>query len=133
MATAERRPIGLPDEVQRFPGGTLERITIGGSVVGRLTLQPGWRWSAHVQPGAGTEWCETPHSQFHLAGVLHVRQRDGVEFDARPGDVSVLPAGHDAWVVGDEPVVVFDWSGASGYGSGVDEAALQRRSNPRPR
>jgi hypothetical protein len=31
------------------------------------------------------------------------------------GGVGILPSGHDAWVVGDEPVVVVDWFGASNY------------------
>ena len=43
---------------------------------------------------------------------------DGTEFDAQPGDVTALPHGHDAWVVGDEPAVVVDWWGASDYAKG---------------
>ena len=86
--------------------------------IGLLTLQPGWRWSDHVKPLAGTELCEAPHFQYHVAGTLHVVMADGAEFDARPGDVTALPQGHDAWVVGDEPVVVVDWYGASNYARG---------------
>jgi hypothetical protein len=40
---------------------------------------------------------------------------DGTEFDATPGELTYLPAGHDAWVVGDEAVVVVDWHGAAHY------------------
>jgi hypothetical protein len=29
--------------------------------------------------------------------------------DAGPGEITSLPPGHDAWVVGDEPVVAIDW------------------------
>ena len=61
------------------------------------------------------ELCEAPHFQYHVQGTLHVVMSDGAEFDARPGDVTALPQGHDAWVVGDEPVVVIDWFGASNY------------------
>jgi hypothetical protein len=75
----------------------------------------GWRWSEHVKPLAGTDLCEAPHFQYHVQGVLHVVMGDGSEFDARPGDVTALPQGHDAWAVGDEPVVVVDWYGASNY------------------
>lgn len=117
MVTAEQKTLASADEVRSFPKGALELVNIGGGVVGRLTLEPGWRWSEHVKPAAGTEWCEAPHFQYHLSGVLHVKQHDGVEFDAHPGDVTALPAGHDAWVVGNEPVVVIDWSGASNYAS----------------
>ncbi len=59
--------------------------------------------------------CEAPHFQYHVQGTLHVVMADGSEFDAQPGDVTALPQGHDAWVVGDEPVVVVDWYGASNY------------------
>ena len=73
------------------------------------------RWSTDVKPIAGTDLCEAPHFQYHVSGTLRVRTAEGVEFDATPGQVTALPAGHDAWVVGDEPVVVVDWWGASNY------------------
>ena len=66
---------------------------------------------------AGTDLCEAPHFQYHVQGVMRVQLEDGSEFDAHPGDVTSLPRGHDAWVVGDEPVVV-DWYGASDYAKG---------------
>jgi len=115
MAQAECKDFASPDEVRTFEKGKLELINIGGGVVGRLTLEPGWRWSLHVKPVAKTEWCEAPHFQYHLSGRLHICMADGTEFDAEPGQVTALPVGHDAWVVGDEPVVVIDWAGASNY------------------
>jgi hypothetical protein len=90
-------------------------VNIGGGAVGKLTFQPGWRWSQDVKPIAGTDLCEAPHFQYHLSGVLHIVNDDGSEFEARPGDVTALPTRHDAWVVGDEPAVVIDWSGATNY------------------
>lgn len=115
MAQAEHKGFTTPDEVRTFEKGKLELINIGGGVVGRLTLEPGWRWSLHVKPLAQTEWCEAPHFQYQLSGRLHVQMADGNEFEIGPGDVSALPAQHDAWVIGDEPVVLIDWSGASNY------------------
>ena len=115
MAAAEHKDLNAPEETRTFPKGTVELIDIGGGKVGRLTLEPGWSWSEHVKPIANTEWCEAPHFQYHLAGTLHVKMADGTEFDARPGQVTALPPGHDAWVVGDEAVVLIDWSGASNY------------------
>jgi hypothetical protein len=38
---------------------------------------------------------------------------DGTELEVLAGEVSSLPPGHDAWVVGDETVVAVDWQGAS--------------------
>jgi hypothetical protein len=115
MARAERKNFGSPDEIRTFEKGKIELLNIGGGTVGRLTLEPGWRWSQHVKPLVGTEWCEAPHFQYQLSGRLHALMADGTEFETGPGDVTALPSGHDGWVVGDEPVVLVDWSGASNY------------------
>jgi len=115
MASYERKDLKSPDEKRTFEKGRVELINIGGGTVARLTLEPGWRWSKHVKPIAGTEWCEAPHFQYHVSGRLHVLMADGSEFEVGPGEVSVLPSGHDGWVVGDEAVVLVDWQGASNY------------------
>jgi hypothetical protein len=112
---AQQRDFAEPDEVRTFELGTMELVTVAGAQIGRLTLRPGWRWSEHVKPIAGTEFCEAPHFQYHAAGTLRVRMADGTEFDATPGQVTALPSGHDAWVVGDQDVVLVDWWGASDY------------------
>lgn len=111
----EFKDMATPDEVRTFEKGRLELVNIGGGVVGRLVLEPGWRWSEHVKPLAGTDWCEAPHFQYHATGTLHVITSDGQEFDAGPGSISSLPSGHDAYVVGNEPVVIVDFFGASHY------------------
>lgn len=115
MAKAERKDLSSPDEVRTFEKGKLDLVKIGGGVVGRLTLEPGWRWSQHVKPTAGTEWCEAPHFQYHVSGRIHVVMSDGTEFEVGAGEITALPQGHDAWVVGNEPVVLIDWAGASNY------------------
>jgi len=104
-----------PDEVREFPNGRAEIVEIGGGSVGRFVLQPGWRWSNDVKPVAGTDSCEVQHFQYQVSGRLCVRMDDGSEITAGAGDVVSIPSGHDAWVVGDEPVVVVDWFGASNY------------------
>jgi quercetin dioxygenase-like cupin family protein len=118
MATAEHKTFGKADETRTFERGQLDLLNIGDSEIGRLTLQPGWRWSDHVKPLAGTDLCEAPHFQYHVTGTLRIQMADGTEFEAVQGDVTALPQGHDAWVVGDEPVVVIDWWGASNYAKG---------------
>ena len=115
MAKAERKDFSKPDEVRTFEKGKADVINIAGGTVGRLTLEPGWKWSTHVKPIAKTELCLAPHFQYHVSGTIHVKMSDGSEFDIGPGEVSALPQGHDAWVVGDVPVVLIDWAGASNY------------------
>ena len=112
---AEWKNFGDADEVREFPLGKLELIKIGGATVGRCIFQPGWRWSESVQPIAKTHSCEAPHFQYHVSGILHIKMDDGTEFDCMPGDVSILPSGHDAWTVGNEPAIVIDFQGMVEY------------------
>ena len=114
----EHRSFAKPDEVREFTHGRAEIVDLGGQPIGRLVLEPGWRWSNDVKPIAGTDLCEAPHFQYHVSGRLGIRMEDGTEFIARPGDLTSLPRGHDAWVVGDEPVVTVDFYGASTYAKG---------------
>jgi hypothetical protein len=115
MANAEHRTFESADEVRTFKKGRLELVEIGEASSGAWSSSRGWRWSEHVKPIAGTEWCEAPHFQYHARGTLRIQMTDGTEFDARPGELTALPAGHDAWVVGEEPAVMIDWHGASTY------------------
>jgi quercetin dioxygenase-like cupin family protein len=115
MDTYERKDLGRPDEVRSFEKGRVELVNINGGVVGRLVLEPGWRWSQHVKPIAGTEWCEAPHFQYHAAGRLKVVTSQGQEFEVGPGEVTSLPAHHDAYVIGDDPVILVDFFGAMHY------------------
>ena len=112
---AEYKNFGKPDEVREFPKGKVELLNVGGRVIGRATLQPGWRWSVSVQPLVNTKSCEAPHFQYQVSGVMKVKTDAGEEFELLPGDVSSLPAGHDAWVVGNEPVVTVDFQGMADY------------------
>ncbi|MDQ1746859.1 MAG: hypothetical protein QOD07_1122 [Frankiaceae bacterium] len=82
----------------------------GGATFMRGTFEPGWRWSTDIAPIAGTPTCQTRHLGYVISGRLTVRNDDGTELSLAPGDVFDLPAGHDAWVVGDEPCVMIDVS-----------------------
>jgi hypothetical protein len=118
MAKMEGKNFNIPDEVRTFDKGELEIINIGGRTIGRATFQPGWRWSKSVKPLANTKSCEASHFQYHVSGTIRVKLGDGTERDFKAGDVSLLGAGHDAWVIGDEPVVVVDFQGMVDYAKG---------------
>jgi quercetin dioxygenase-like cupin family protein len=115
MKPTEKKSLNSPDETRTFPKGKVEIVTVGGVTFGRATLDPGWKWSEHVKPIAKTKSCEAAHTLYQISGHLHVRMDDGSEFDLGPGDVAVVAPGHDAWVVGNEPVVELDVTGMVDY------------------
>jgi len=115
MAKMLKRDLAKPEEQRTFDKGKVELATLGGVTFGRATLQPGWKWSTCVKPIAKTGSCQAPHLQYHVAGRLRVRMDDGSEEEFGPGEMSLIPPGHDAWVVGNEPVVVIDISGMGEY------------------
>ena len=115
MAEVELKRMAAPDETRTFGHGKMEVVKIGGGVVGRATFEPGWKWSEHVKPIAGTDLCEAPHFGYQVAGRMRVVMKDGHEMESGPGDVLIIPPGHDAWVVGNDAVVLIDWAGAESY------------------
>src|SRR5690606_748548 len=115
VTEAEVADFAAPEEVRRFDRGRLELMNLGGGELGRAVPEPGWRWSTCVKPIAGTELCMFPHFGYVESGALRIRMADGTELDAEAGQVLRVPPGHDAWVLGDEPVVLVDWQDAPGY------------------
>ena len=105
-----------PDEVRTFEKGRFEIVRIGGTVVGRATYEPGWRWSAHVGPATGATRCALEHVGLVVSGVATVAFEDGRVIEMRPGQLFHVPAlPHDSWVVGDEPYVSLHLMGAAHY------------------
>ncbi|MEK2646108.1 cupin domain-containing protein [Bdellovibrio sp. BCCA] len=116
-----KKSFSKADEVRDFPKGKLELVEVNGNTVGLITLQPGWRWSTSVKPIAKTESCEVTHFQYMISGTLHVKMDDGTEMDFKGGEVAFTPPGHDAWVVGNEPVVAIDFQGMANYAKAPHE------------
>jgi len=118
MNKMESKNFSSPSEVRKFEKGKVELVEVAGRVIGKATFEPGWKWSEHVKPLAGTDSCQAGHFGYQLSGVLRVKMDDGSTSDFKAGDVSSVPPGHDAWVVGSEPVVAIDWQGMVDYASG---------------
>jgi hypothetical protein len=112
---AEHKSFSKPEETREFPMGKVELVKLNGATLARATFQPGWRWSTSLKETANTKSCEAPHFQYHLSGTLRILMDDSTTFDCKAGDVSSLPMGHDAWVIGKEPVVVIDFQGMVDY------------------
>lgn len=116
MARAIIKKASEADERRPFVShGEASVLNLGALSIGRGYFEPGWRWSEHVKPIAGTESCEVIHTISILSGRMHIRMNDGQELDLEPGDVAFIPSGHDAWVVGDEPCRAIDFTGAEDY------------------
>ena len=118
--TLEAKSLDTPDEKRSFEHGDMHVVTVAGATIGRAVFNPGWKWSHDVKPIAGTESCEAPHTGYVISGHLHVKMDDGTEAEAGPGDAFVISPGHDAWVVGDEPCTMLDWSGSANYAKPSD-------------
>lgn len=115
--TQEILSMATPDEERRFPLGRFELFILGGQTVGRAVYAPGWRWSEHIAPTAGTDWCEIGHLGLVIAGRAAVRMKDGTELQMGPGDLFSIPPGHDSWVLGDQEYVSLHFLGAQRYAS----------------
>jgi quercetin dioxygenase-like cupin family protein len=111
MRALAKKSLDAPDETRDLSGmGKVEVVKIGELTVSRSTFKPGWRWSEHVKPIVGGDSCQVLHHSFVISGRLGVRSNDGSEEEYRAGDVWVIQPGHDAWVVGEEPVVSLDFA-----------------------
>lgn len=117
MAGLEKKNIGSAEETRPFPDGMgdLRLVTLAGAAVGVATFQPGWRWSEHIKPIAGTESCQAAHMGYVISGRMAIRMDDGQEAEVGPGDFMTAAPGHDAWIVGDDACVVVDWQGVADY------------------
>jgi class 3 adenylate cyclase len=111
MGAIRKKSLGQPDARNDLPLTELSIVRIGSLVLGYGVVQPGFRWSTHMGPSAGTASCQVHHVQVFLSGRFAARMDDGEEVEFGPMDVGDIPPGHDAWVIGDEPVHVLDFAG----------------------
>ncbi len=115
MATAIRKNFETPDEVRPINDGNIEVVTLGEITAMRAVFNPGWQWSKSIKPIVHTDSCQVHHIGYQISGTLRVKLDDGSEVEYGSGDAYNIPPGHDAWVVGDEPVVSVDFRGAETY------------------
>lgn len=121
MAGLVSKNFDKPDETRPFEGGKgrLDLVETDGGSVGRAVFEPGWKWSEHIKPLAGTDSCESAHTGYVVSGRLKVVMNDGDSLEIGPGDFIQIEPGHDAWVLGDERCVVLDWTGYENYAKPV--------------
>jgi hypothetical protein len=115
MSGIEKKSLNTPDEKRTFPKGHIEVVNVDSITFGKATFQPGWRWTEVMPPIAKTATCQAYHTNYIISGRMHVKMDDGTEKDYGPGDFGIIPPGHDAWVVGEEPCVMVDFTGMKHY------------------
>ena len=93
------------DEVRTPSKTRVEVVQFDGYTIGRMNLDPGWRWSECVKPVVKTDQCQVSHVGHAVAGRIRVRMQDGTEKTISAGESYTIPPGHDAWVEGDQPFV----------------------------
>jgi hypothetical protein len=106
-----------PEETRTFENGRVDLVEIAGNKVGRIHLEPGWRWSQDVKPIAKTDSCQVAHVGYVISGHLHVRMDDGSELQANAGEAYEIAPGHDAWVEG-EPYEAVEFESLAQYATG---------------
>jgi mannose-6-phosphate isomerase-like protein (cupin superfamily) len=118
MAGIEMGDFNKPNESRTPPGTKVDMVKLGSIHVARATMEPGWKWSTNIKPIVKTDSCQVHHVGVVQSGRLQVKHEDGSELELTPGNVYVVEPGHDAWVIGDEPFVgyEFDASAAQSFG-----------------
>jgi hypothetical protein len=115
MPGLSSKSFDAPDETRTPDKTRVEVVRLGEATVARFTFQPGWKWSECVKPAVGTDSCQARHVGAIVSGRLRVVHNDGTEGEVGPGDAYVIEPGHDAWVVGDEAAVAFEFESAETY------------------
>jgi uncharacterized cupin superfamily protein len=108
--TLQTKSLDSPDETRSFEKGKMQIAHIDEVTAGRVTLEPGWKWSECVKPLAGTDSCEVQHTGYVVSGRMKVVMDDGSEQEIGSGDMYVIRPGHDASIIGDETFVGVDFS-----------------------
>jgi class 3 adenylate cyclase/quercetin dioxygenase-like cupin family protein len=121
-----RKRFDRPDEVRTVEKARIELVELGDAAIGRTIFEPGWHWAEHVKPIVGTETCEVHHLGYVISGHLHIDMDEGGSIDLTAGDVFEVPAGHVAYVVGDEPWTSIDFAGRRLFAKSQAEASERK-------
>src|SRR3954449_3212863 len=113
MAGIESRGFDSPDETRTPEKTRVDVVRMAGATAARMTFEPGWKWSECVKPVAGTDSCQARHVGVVHSGRLHLEHEDGTTLEVGPGEAYVIEPGHDAWVVGDDTFVGYEFEAAS--------------------
>jgi quercetin dioxygenase-like cupin family protein len=115
VSKLQKKSLNSPDETITSEKEKIELVNLGGFSIARVTLEPGWSWEKYVKPREKTDTCQVPHTSLILSGRVRTIMDDGTVIDSVPGEVAIVPPGHNTLVVGDEPCSIIDFSGIEEY------------------
>tara|TARA_B100000700_G_scaffold206626_2_gene227122 strand:- start:881 stop:1249 length:369 start_codon:yes stop_codon:yes gene_type:complete len=110
MANLEKKSFDQPDELKTPEKTKAAVVNFGNVAASRVILQPGWKWSECIKPEVGTESCQAGHVGMLIKGTLKVVHDDGTEIVVSAGEAYSFAPGHDAWVVGNEEVISYEFN-----------------------
>ena len=113
-----RKTLNSPDEIISSEKEKIELVNLDGFSIARVTLEPGWSWDKYVKPREKTDSCQVAHTSLILSGRARTIMDDGTLYESGPGDIGIVPPGHNTMVIGDEPCVIIDFSGIEEYVEG---------------
>jgi mannose-6-phosphate isomerase-like protein (cupin superfamily) len=113
VSGVESRSFDSPDETRTPEKTKVDVVKMGTASAARMTLEPGWSWAGSIKPIVGTDSCQLRHVGVALSGAMHISHEDGSEMEIQPGQAYVIEPGHNAWVVGEEPFVGFEFESRS--------------------
>jgi hypothetical protein len=111
----QRKNLDSPDETLNFEKEKIQIVNLGSFSIAKVTLEPGWSWEKYIKPRVNTKSCKVAHTSLIISGRARTVMDDGTTVESGPGDVGIIPPGHNTWVVGEEPCVIIDFSGIEEY------------------
>lgn len=127
MSEFASKNLNEPDETICLANVDMKVVDLGDITVAKAVHQPGWRWSTHVRPTVGGDWCQVRHVGVVISGRLGFLFSDGASYEVGPDDVYDVPPGHDGYVIGHEEVVMIEWAGIrafAGFTGGLENRVL---------
>jgi quercetin dioxygenase-like cupin family protein len=115
VSKLQKKSLDSPDEIIKSEKEKIELVNLGGFSIARVTLEPGWSWEKYLKPQEKTDSCQVGHTSLILSGRVRSVMDDGTVIDGGPGDVAIVPPGHNTWVIGNEPCIIIDFSGIEEY------------------
>jgi quercetin dioxygenase-like cupin family protein len=101
----ENKSHASPDELRTPDKTRVEVVRLDTFTLGRIVLEPGWRWSECIKPVVKTDSCQVSHVGHLVSGKITVQMQDGARKTISAGESYTIPPGHDAWVEGNEQAV----------------------------